>query len=738
MTEMASQTPSSVGRMELSVGQVVSAFRRHIWLALSVLLLVLAAAAAFGVSRTKIYRATATLQIDPKPPTPLGQGVEGVVDLGTGTYWANVEYYNTQHALIHSLPVATSAVRELGLHHDPSFFSNTVEMPENSRTEGMKTEEAIQLAARTLKKRLTVSPKKESRLVHVSFDDAKPERASRVLDAVIRSYITHNVEKSVESTSSAVDWLDEQLEKLRGELAESELALHEYKLEKQIASVGIDDQTGILKREIAQLSERRTTLRAKIQAATARLQQLTKIKLSEPESIPQMELLESEVLADLRADYMASIQEKRALMGSGKGERHPDVLAVSERANATKRALGAEIQNIKDGARQELEALRQEESGIHQLLEQAEQKALELNLMEIEYNRLRRTKDNNEKLYGLVLERSKEAGLTQMLKVNNIQVLSPATTARTPVEPKMGLILAAGALAGLFFGLTTALAREQLDRSVKSLDELESRLGLTPLGAIPQVTPPSTAGPPGRRRKRRARNVAPELLVHAEPKSSYAESVRGIRTNLLFMSPDHPFQRVLVTSAAPAEGKTTVACSLAITMAHAGHKVLLVDCDMRKPRLHIVFPEKEPRSTLSESLLNLSQFNPNSLSTEIAGLSILPAGPCPPNPTELLHSDIFQELLRRLDHSFDLLILDSPPLLVSDAAILSTRVDGAVLVARAGKSHINIVARAVRSVKAVGGNVIGGIMNAAPQRRGGYGYGYEYGYGHGYGYGQAN
>jgi len=703
---------------------VLGALRRHLWLAVSLLIVSVLGAAAFGMSRTKVYRASAMLQIDPRPPTPLGHGVEGVVELGTNSYWANIEYYNTQHELIRSLPVGLAVVRELSLHKDSAFLQNTA----------VATSPAFEVvpetAASVLRSRLGVFPTKESRLVLITLDDANPSRATKVLDAVVRSYVAHNMDQAVESTSSAVEWLGEQLESLRSELSDSELALHEYKLNKQIASVGIDDQSDMLRGEIGQLTEERTRVRAKIQEAKARLSQLAKVDVTDPEVIPQMELLDSHELKTLRSAYIESVRNQSALVGSGKGENHPDVQAALARVNATSRALTAEVQNIKTGAQKQLSALEQQEGGLRQLLAEAEKKALDLNLMEIEYNRLKRTKDNNEKLYGLVLERSKEAGLTQALRVNNIQVLAPARTSPIPVEPRMSLILAAGVLAGLALGLGAALARERMDRTIKTLDELEQRLHLVPLGSLPELSSSSAMG--GKRRSRHSTvGIPPELVTLQQPGSAFAENVRAVRTNLLFMSPDQPFRRLLITSAQPGEGKTTVASALAIAMAQAGQRVILIDCDLRRPRLHKIFALPPGRSNLSESLIDPSVLDIASTRTELQRLSILPAGPTPPNPAELLQSESFRHLLARLEADFDLVILDSPPLVVTDAAILATRVDGSVMVVRRGHSDRRDVQRARRAISDVGGSLIGAVLNASSAADGTYGYGYGYGDGYG-------
>jgi polysaccharide biosynthesis transport protein len=439
--------------------------------------------------------------------------------------------------------------------------------------------------------------------------------------------------------------------------------------------------------------------------------------------------LDSHELKTLRTAYIESVRDHGALLGSGKGENHPDVHAALARVTATSRALSAEVQNIKNGAQKQLQALEQQEAGLRQLVNEAEHKALDLNLMEIEYNRLRRTKDNNEKLYGLVLERSKEAGLTQALRVNNIQVLAPAATSPVPVEPRMSLILAAGVMAGLALGLGAALGRERMDRTIKSLDELEQRLHLVPLGSLPEVA--GGVATTKRRRRHSLSVTQPELVTLEQPGSGFAESVRAVRTNLLFMSPDQPFRRLLVTSAQPGEGKTTVASALAVAMAQAGQRVILIDCDMRRPRLHKIFSVTQGPCNLSESLLDPAHLDLASTRTELAKLSILPAGPTPPNPAELLQSEAFRHLLQRLEQDFDLVILDSPPLVVTDAAILATRVDGSVMVVRRGHSDRRDVLRAKRAILDVGGSVIGAVLNAVREADGRYGYGYGYGEGYG-------
>jgi capsular exopolysaccharide synthesis family protein len=197
-----------------------------------------------------------------------------------------------------------------------------------------------------------------------------------------------------------------------------------------------------------------------------------------------------------------------------------------------------------------------------------------------------------------------------------------------------------------------------------------------------------------------------------------AEAARALRTNIIFMSPDKPQRRLLVTSAGPAEGKTTVACCIAIAMAQAGQRVLLVDCDLRRPRLHRVFSRVNDAG-VTNVLMDLDMLDRLKLETEIPNLSLLPSGPIAPSPAELLHSDRFGELLAELERRYDRVIIDSPPVVpVTDAAILSKRVDGTVLVVRAFDTRRELARRAVRNLQDVDANVVGTVLNALNPGRG--------------------
>jgi len=220
----------------------------------------------------------------------------------------------------------------------------------------------------------------------------------------------------------------------------------------------------------------------------------------------------------------------------------------------------------------------------------------------------------------------------------------------------------------------------------------------------------------------------PELVVHEHPTSGVAEAARALRTNILFMSPDQPYRALLVTSAGPSEGKTTVAACIAIAMAQAGRRVVLLDCDMRRPRLHKVFGKTKDVG-ITTALIDDPPVDQLAMPTQVPNLSLVTTGPLPPNPAEILHSEVFARLLRKLRDAFDCVIIDSPPIVpVTDAAILSASVDGTVLVVRAFHTTKDLGRRAVRAFRDVGTPVVGAVLNAVDLDRHEYGYKYYYYY----------
>ncbi len=724
--------PALAEEPTLSPAAVLRAARKNWILMVLVLCAGIAVAYVYTAGQTRIYEAIGTVQFDPQPLRPLG----GKTDNEQESYWTNAEYFATQRQILTSRRVAAAVVHKLGLHRDPGFLG----LPPGAKANA--TEEDT---AESLRGRLSVRAVQESRLAEVTLTDPDQARAQRVLTSVLETYVEQNLSTSLASANTTAEWLDTQLVKLKTDLESQEMDLHDFKTKNNLLSVSFDDQSNMLRAQIQQLNAALTSLKAKREAVAARLAVLEKINIDDPAGIPDSELL-SGALGTLKGNYATNRSELGRLISMGKGDAYPEVAAKRAEVDATRAALLRELENVRHGVSMDLDAVQRELGGVSGLYESAKKQALELNINELRYTRLRRSKDSTERVFGMVLERSADSGLSKVMPFNNVRVVDRPLRPGAPVYPKPVQSMVLGAVVGLLLGLLAAVGREALDRTARSAEQIEAELGIPCLGSLPDSAGRAaarglyapyygsdTSEERGKRSKAKA-SAEPEmpgraeLLVHSHPKSTVAEAARAIRTNVLFLSPDRPFKTLLVTSAGPSEGKTTMATSLAIAMAQTGRKVCLMDCDLRRPRVRDIF-QCESALGVTTTLLQPERLDEALFQTEVPMLSILPAGPTPPNAADLVQSEAFRHLLANLTQRFDHVVIDSPPIcIVTDAVIASTRVDATFLVVRAQRSRRDMVRRALRSLRDVGSNAPGFIMNASAEA----GFRYEYGY-HQYG-----
>ena len=713
---------------------VFRAVRKHWPIMLLIFVASVVGTSVYTSNQAKIYEAIATVQLDPQALTPLGRQN---TDSGSDSYWSNQEYFATQYQVITSRRVAELVVKRLGLTTDRAFLTNqgTGAAAASKGTSAVPAAVSLEDAAEALRARVKVEPIQDSRLARVKYSDADPSRAQRILSAVVDIYVEQNLDTSMDATTKTVEWLDVQLKRLKSDLESQEMNLHDFKIKYNLLSVSYDDQSNMVRAEIQQLNTNLTELKAKKEAVAARLAVVKAVDPQDPGEIPATELVGNEALGGLRNAYVAAKRDLVMVKAGGKDEKHPEVQKLSAQVESARTAIAQELQNIKNGAEIELANVNRQLAGLSSLYEGARKEALQLNLKELEYSRLQRSKESTEKLFGMVLERSTESGLSKMAPFNNVRVLDRPLKPMAPVFPRTSTNLAVGIALGLLLGFAGATGREMLDRTVRNAEDIERELGLAVLGSLPDVARDSSAMNLGyyygRKRAQKAQAASPtrdgarpELLVHTHPKSVAAEAARSIRTNLMFMSPDNPYRCLLVTSAGPAEGKTTVATSIAIAIAQTGQSVCLVDCDLRKPRVHAVFGERNDKG-VTTALLEPGQLASLVLETQIPNLKILRAGPTPPNPADLMHSEAFGRVLQELRAEFDRVVIDSPPIgLVTDGVILATRVDATVLVVRALSTRRDAAKRAMRSLRDVGATCAGFVLNAVEPGDGHYYAGY--------------
>ncbi len=675
----------------------------------------LVAGTVWTLRTPKIYEAASTIEYDPNPSRPLGAEVQDVAD-PIGNYWATREFFGTQNLVIASRDVAGRVVRKLGLHEDPSYLTQDDDTPSETGN--------VEATALAVQSRLTVEPIPETRLVQIFARDVKPERARLIADAVADAYVQKTIEDRLESTDRAKDWLESQLASLREELEQAELALHNFKKGHNVLSVSMEDRQNLVASDVQTTHDKLTETRNRRIELDARLKRLKASLGRGPDKIDPAIMADHEALHALATSLRSKRQEHDALAVKY-GEQHPTMKTLAEEIEVLEAQLAAEKREIIASAEFDVRQAIAVEQGLRAAAGEAHSAGLDLNLREIEYRRLNHDRDNKTKLFEMVLQRLTETDLTRMLKTTHVRVLDRALLPVTPVSPNLVKNIGSSLLVGLLLGLAAAFFASQLDRTVRSVESVEG-LGIEVLGVIPHLTTSETGAKAGSRWG--PKQVSPattreELIVIDEPMSPAAETFRMIRTNLAFMSPDAPLRSFVVTSALPVEGKTTIASNLAISLAQFGRSVLLVDSDLRRPRLHGVL-EVDNNIGLTSLVQGRSTLSATLHKTKIEGLSVLTSGPIPPNPSELLHSAAFGRTKEELLQHFDYVLFDSPPMgAVTDAAILAPQVDGVLLVIRAGTSTLHAVVGARKQLNSVSARLLGAVLNDADLRIKGYRYG---------------
>ncbi len=360
------------------------------------------------------------------------------------------------------------------------------------------------------------------------------------------------------------------------------------------------------------------------------------------------------------------------------------------------------------------------EKALERMMENEKKEAIELSKIEVDYKPLGRAAEENNKVYALIASRQKEIDLTGLMRVNNVRVLERAIVPGVPVRPKPMQNLGIGLLVGLGAGIALAFMIEALDNTLKTQANVEAALGVPVLGLIPIIGgKQEDRDEPQKLRER-------DFGVHLDPRSLAAECCRSIRTNILFMSPDRPMKTLVVTSPSPREGKTTTAINLAVTMAETGGRVLVIDTDLRRPRLHRSFgvPNQIGISTV---IVGQSTLDEAIKSTDVPNLDVLPCGPTPPNPSELLHTSRFATVLADCASRYERVILDSPPCsAVTDPAVLGNVADGVILIVQAGGTTREAAQHARRHLASAKARLLGVILNEIDFSNPAYGYQYYY------------
>jgi succinoglycan biosynthesis transport protein ExoP len=715
----------------LTPDMFMSVLRKRKWMILGIGVAV-PLLVAFAVSKQpKQYQAQSALVIDPSVPQYLGSNFRDVVDVGSN-WWTSQETMQTELRVLGSHSQAVDVVKALCVKTIPHGGGQTAMarlMPATNCNDPV----SVDHAAVAVQAAVQAEPVKDSRVVTLLATSNDAELAALVANVYAQVYIEHNLERRLSQSEGASEWLGDEYGNLTQQLNDAEHALIEFKRQNNVLAVGLEDQQNDLSSRHKKLADELNNVQIKLIELQAQRSQYAKLSSTDPLNDVTPGVSDSPMMIKLKELYAEQYAKLVELKGKYL-DQHPAVLAQGARVDAIKSDLTREAQLAGKSVEARFASLSHQQKELTAALDTTTREALQLEQRAIEYNRLKRAYDRLAKLSDQVGGRERETSLAGHLKTNNVRLLDAALVPTSAISPNVPRAVGLAILVAFLLAVGLAFLLEMLDATVKTQDDIENGVGLVFLGLIPSIQSAgggSEIAPP-KALEDIVRSGSKDLYVLAHPKSAVAECCRAIRTNLLFMSPDKPAKTLLVTSAGPQEGKTTSAINLAITLAQSGLRVLLVDTDMRRPRLHKAFGIPSNTDGLSRAVVGDTDVLTAVRETGVPNLWLLPCGAMPPNPAELLHADRFKRIVEELSRAYDRVIFDSPPVgAVTDAAILARLTSGTVLVVKTGATSRDALARARQTLSGDGVNILGCVLNDLDlSKRGANGYYYysRYGY----------
>lgn len=692
----------------------------HLTILLFVLVAVLTVAVV-SLRMPKTYEAVVRLAIDRESLTSLVK--ENTVPADP---WGFQDYLRTQMRVLESDTLAAQTIRTLRLDREPDFVG---EGNEETKAEAASplpyergldpTTESRLIRAFLSNLRVTLVP--NSWLVEIRYYSTNPELATRIANAHANNFIEHNFRTKYESTMKASEWLSDQLRELRGKVERSEEQLIEF--ERRYNLVTIDEKQNVLTQRLSDLNHELSVVEA---------DRVAKESLYRQAQSGQAADLLRDALVDRLEERLAELRTEHAEARTQFGPQHPRMLRLEEQIAEVTGQLAAQRQILLAKLKSDYQAAVKRETLLRQLVERQKAEVNQLNQRLVQYNILKREATTTKELYEGLLQQLKEAGISAGLRSSNIRVVDPARVPLAPYSPNVILNVFLALCLSIPVGVALAFLREYLDNTVKTPDEVERYSSLPALAVVPLAEQVDAARWLHLPHSSRQDSSQVALVTYRQPQSGMAEAFRSLRTSVLLSFPERSPRLVLVTSAQPLEGKTSTAVNLAVALAQRGSKVILVDADLRKPSMHTVL-NTDGRAGLSLYLSGSQECDGLIIPTTVPNLSLLPAGPVPPNPAELLSSGRMRDLLGRLGQEFEHVVLDSPPVLsITDATVLSVLVDGVILVVRSGKTTREMLRHTRGLLLSVNARVLGVVLNGVALDSVDYYY-YHYKY-YGYGY----
>ena len=693
--------------INVDVRRYLKALRRFLFPILALVAVAITGAVIFTSRQPKVYQATASVQIEPKLPDLLGQGENGILGIAVGA-----DYFKQQRQVLASYTLVKQTVSDHQL---------VLKLLTDEQRAKLTPAQQIETATQVLLEQLSVKYPDQDRIMYVTVKNESPSLAAEIANDHVATYVAYAKGLLTVDTQQASKALTGEFDQATTNLADSEAKLYQYQKDNELLTVSLEDRQNLVSSNIAAFTTRMNEARAKRIEFSSKLDRMKKASEQEVLSSPILMMGESGSFDALRAQYYT---ERNLFQQLEKevGPKNPEYQKQKSKVDDLYGALQSEARRIVGGVNESYEAALSTERALAAEVERYKKEALDLGPKIVAFNGLMRTKKNWEDKYNILRGRLSTSEMTgrmnNEINTTHVKPLDPALAPTVPVSPNLRINVALATILALMLGFGLVFLSVYLDRTVKTTTDASVAAGVPVLGFIPMLG----AG---------GDDKARDLYVHEHPKSLIAESCRALRTNILFSSADRNLKTLIVSSANQREGKTTSVIYLGTTMAQSGQRVLLIDTDMRRPRLHA--STGVPRTHgLSNLILGDKSYDDVIKTTEIPNLFVLPCGPLPPNPAELLMTNRFKTVLAELATRFDRVILDSPPVqAVTDAVVLSKLVDGVILVVRADKTLRDDIKRSAQQIKDVGGSIFGVIVNEINAGDRSY---YSYGYGYGYGY----
>jgi succinoglycan biosynthesis transport protein ExoP len=649
-----------------------------------------------------------------------GSSNEYKVNAVTGASDSSSTKLLTELEILKSDSLMLKVARDMDLSNNPDFWNAKEPVPHTSLDDPLIRQKTVF----ALQTNLSVALVPKTDIIQISYSSLNSKLSADIVNKTVSAYIQRSYETRFASTQRVSNWLSSTLDDLKQQTETSQEQMMD--MERRLGILGFDPAHNQITTSLEDLSRAAGSAKLARIIAESRYRILSGMDPNTIEgSIETTPGTSVGQLTGLRTQ-LATVRSTYAQMEATLGPNHPQAKAAKAQIDELVKEIDTEQNRLLLQAKENYVIARANEDQTTAALETQKTDAYKLRDDLVEYTLRKREFDANRTLYDNLRERLRTAGVQAGLESLEIDTVDSALPPASPVLRPRSTIILTSLIFGLLGGVIVAFLMESLDTGMRSIAEIESITGLPSLAIVPRGR--KTAAEQAGTMSTAQRNLG----VLTQPKSQFAESFRSLRTSLLLSTTGNPPKFIVLTSATPSEGKTTAATNLAAILAQRDTRVLLIDADLRRPNVHHRFgmTGKVGLTTVLTGATKLEETVQNV--TEVPNLDILPSGPIPPFPAEMLSSDAMITLLKHCGELYSYVVIDTPPILsVTDGVILARLADAVVLVVRHGKSSKHTVRRArdllVRSGAPITGIVLNAVDLNSPEYYGYYGYsGYSY------------